>query len=86
MLTREQLAQLGEHLRGTSKQIGAAVEELEMGDDVDETRLEADLLEVDTELCVQCGWWHEVSELQYSEQEGGGLCEQCCDELGVEFQ
>lgn len=85
-IEREQLEQVGEYLRGTCKSIGAAVEALELGDGVDESQLEADLLEVDTELCVHCSWWHEVCELQYSEAHGGGLCEQCCAELGVEFE
>ncbi|MDU4254567.1 hypothetical protein [Pseudomonas sp.] len=84
-IEREKLEQVGEYLRGTCKSVGDAVSALELGEDVDETTLEADLLDVDTELCVQCGWWHEVCELEYSEQHGGGLCEQCCDELGVEF-
>lgn len=84
-IEREQLEQVGEYLRGSCKSVGAAIAALELGDDVDENQLEADLLEVETELCVHCGWWHEVCELQYSEDNGGGLCEQCCDELGVEF-
>ncbi|ENM3073095.1 hypothetical protein ACR3H8_20210 [Pseudomonas aeruginosa] len=84
-IERNQLEQVGEYLRGTCKSIGEAIDALELGDDVDESQLEADLLEVDTELCVHCSWWHEVCELQYSEEHGGGLCEQCCDELGVEF-
>lgn len=86
MLTREQLEEAGEFLRGTCKDVGAAIDELGLGDLVDEGRLEADLLEVDTERCVQCDWWHEPSQLQYSEDEGGGVCEQCCEEIGIKFQ
>lgn len=82
---RVQLEQIGEYLRGSCKSIGDTIESLELGDDVDESQLEADLLEVETELCVQCNWWHAVCELQYSEANGGGLCEQCCDDLGVAF-
>lgn len=84
-IEREQLEQVGEYLRGSCKSVGDAIEALELGDEVDESQLEADLLEVETELCVNCHWWHEVCELQFSEEHHGGLCEQCCDELGVEF-
>ena len=86
MLNRDQLERLGTHLRGTCKLIGTAVEELELGEDLDESQLQTDLLQVDTELCAHCGWWHEPCELQFSEENGGGLCEQCCDELGVKFE
>lgn len=84
-IEREQLERIGEYLRGTSRSVADAVSALELGDDVDENQLEADLLDVETELCVHCNWWHEVCELQYSAEHGGGLCEQCCNELGVEF-
>lgn len=84
-IEREKLEQVGEYLRGSCKSVGDAIEALELGDDVDESQLEGDLLEVETELCVHCHWWHAVHELQYSEGNGGGLCQQCCDELGVEF-
>lgn len=84
-LERVKLEQVGEYLRGSCKSLGDAIEALELGDRIDESKLETDLLEVETELCTHCGWWHEVSELEYSEQAGGGLCEQCCEELDVEF-
>lgn len=84
-IEREKLEQIGEYLRGSCKTIGDAVEALELGDGVDESQLEADLLDVETELCVHCNWWHEVCDLQYSEENGGGLCEQCCEALGVDF-
>lgn len=84
-LEREKLEQVGEYLRGSCKSIGEAIDALELGDDIDESTLEADLLDVETELCSHCGWWHEVCELKFSEERGGALCEQCCDELGVEF-
>ncbi|MFJ3685513.1 hypothetical protein [Pseudomonas sp. NPDC090208] len=85
VIERKQLEQVGEYLRGTCKQICEAITALELGD-LDESQLEADLLEVETELCVQCNWWHEVCELQYSEENGGGLCSQCCEELDIEFE
>lgn len=86
MLTREQLESAGEYLRGSCKDVGAAIEALGLGDEVDESSLEGALLEVETERCVQCDWWHEPSELQYDEGIGGGVCEQCCEELGIEFE
>lgn len=82
---RVDLETIGEYLRGTCKDVGDAVTALDLGD-IDESRMEAALLEADTERCVGCDWWHEVHELQYSERDGGGLCEQCCDEAGVEFE
>lgn len=85
VIEREILEQVGEFLRGSCKSVGDAMEALELGDTIDESDLEGQLLEVETELCVQCHWWHEVCELQYSEKDGGGLCQQCCDDLGVEF-
>ncbi|MDU8350952.1 hypothetical protein RYA05_03475 [Pseudomonas syringae pv. actinidiae] len=85
VIEREVLEQVGEFLRGSCKSVGDAVEALGLGDSVDESDLEGQLLEVETELCVHCNWWHEVCELQYSEKDGGGLCQQCCDDLGVEF-
>lgn len=80
-MTEDQLEQAGEYLRGTCKSTTDAIEAL--GLDVDEGVLEERLLDVDTELCAHCGWWHEVCELEYSEEHGGGLCDQCRDELGI---
>lgn len=84
-LEREKLEQVGEYLRGSCKSVGEAIEALELGVDIDESSLEEDLLDVDTELCAHCGWWHEVCDLEFSEKHGGGLCEQCSQELGVVF-
>ena len=85
-LEREKLEEIGEYLRGTCKSVGDAVQALDLDEGLDETQLQVDLLEVDTEICVQCDWWHEPSALQYNEIHGGGLCEQCCEEVGVEFE
>ncbi|WP_338924856.1 hypothetical protein V0M98_35135 (plasmid) [Pseudomonas silesiensis] len=85
-LEREQLEEIGEYLRGTCKSVGDAVQALALDEGLDETQLQVDLLEVDTEICVHCDWWHEPSALQYNESHGGGLCEQCCEEVGVEFE
>ncbi|QIH07379.1 MULTISPECIES: hypothetical protein [unclassified Pseudomonas] len=84
-IDRDTLEKVGEYLRGSCKPIGDAVFAFDLGDDVDESQLEADLLEVETELCAHCGWWHEVCDLKFSQEHGGGLCEQCCDEHGVDF-
>ena len=81
-IERDKLEQAGEYLRGTCKSIGDAIQAFELGE-VDESALEAELLEVDIELCVHCGWWHEVCELEFSDEHNGGLCEQCREELGI---
>lgn len=81
-IEREKLEQASEYLRGTCKSIWDAIEACGLGD-VDEGVLEAELLEVDTELCVHCDWWHEVCELEFSDEHNGGLCEQCREELGI---
>ncbi|MBA1280596.1 MULTISPECIES: hypothetical protein [Pseudomonadaceae] len=81
----EQLAEVAEYLRGTCNSVDDAIAALGLSEDIDTNQLEADLLEEEVEICVSCNWWHEVCELQYSEPHGGGLCEQCCGELGVEF-
>lgn len=81
-IRRDKLEQAGEYLRGTCNSLGYAIEAVELGD-VDESTLEAELLEVDTECCVHCGWWHEVCELEFSDEHGGGLCEDCREELGI---
>lgn len=85
-IEREKLEQVGEYLRGSCKSVGDAIQALDLDEDLDESQLQADLLEVDTEICAHCDWWHEVSSLQYSEKHGGGLCQQCCEELEVEFE
>lgn len=77
-LTTEQLDEAADYLRGTCKDVGAAAEML--GIEVDETALQERLLEVDLELCVGCHWWHEVCELEFVEDEGGGLCDDCRNE------
>ena len=83
-LDREQLEKVGEYLRGTCKSTGDAIVALELSDAIDESELEADLLEVDVELCVGCNWWHEVCELEFVEICNGGLCDDCREEQEVE--
>lgn len=77
------LEQIGEFLRGTCKSVQDAINSLELGDDIDESQLEGDLLNADTEMCGQCNWWHEVCELTYNNEHGCGLCDDCRDELGI---
>jgi len=81
-LTTAQLDEAADYLRGTCKDVGAAAEML--GIEVDETELQERLLEVELELCVGCHWWHDVCELEFDEDEGGGLCDDCREERGIE--
>ncbi|UTN35810.1 hypothetical protein MMZ75_33285 (plasmid) [Pseudomonas aeruginosa] len=46
-IDRDTLEKVGEYLRGSCKPIGDAVFAFDLGDDVDESQLEADLLEVE---------------------------------------
>lgn len=83
-IDHEKLVELGEYLKGSCKSIGDGIEALELGDDIDESQLEADLLDVEVELCVACHWWHEVCDLEFVENENGGMCDQCREEHGIE--
>ncbi len=84
-IERDKLEEIGDYLRGSCKSLSEAITAFNLDEGTDESQLEADLLDVEIELCVNCHWWHEVHELQYSEENSGGVCEQCCDELGIEF-
>lgn len=85
-LNDQQLADCREYLLGSCKDTGDAIAAFNLEDHIDETQLQEQLLDVDVEICVQCNWWHEVFELQHSESHGGGLCEDCCETEGIEFQ
>lgn len=85
MIDQKKIQEVAEYLLGTCKSLTEAIAAFSLGDCIDECRLEAALLEEDTELCVQCQWWHEVHQLKASEEHGGGLCCQCCEELNIEF-
>lgn len=77
------LNQVSEYLLGTCKTLDDAIQAFDLEDEVSQEALEDALLNVDTEICVHCNWWHEVSELEYFEEHDGGLCEQCREELGL---
>lgn len=81
-LTPEQLDEAADYLRGTCKDVGDAADML--GIEVDETELQERLLDVELELCVGCHWWHDVCDLEFVEQEGGGLCDDCREERGID--
>lgn len=84
-LERSRLEELAEYLRGSCNSLSSAMESLGIEDAHDEGQLQIELLDVEIGICVNCYWWHEVHELQFSEDNGGGVCEQCCDDLGMEF-
>lgn len=83
-IDRKKLEEVGEYLRGTCKSTGDAIVALELGDDIDDCQLEADLLVVDVEQCVGCNWWHQVFELVFVEARNGGMCDDCREEDGIE--
>ena len=79
----ETLAEVGQYLQGSCKSTLDAIEHF--GLSIEEGLLEQRLLDVEVEICVNCHWWHEVCELEYVEDESGGVCEQCRESLGIEI-
>ncbi len=71
-----------EFMQGSCKSLGEAIDTFDL--DVEEHVLEDALLSNDVEICVHCHWWHEVCELVYNQDSGGGLCDDCREELGIE--
>lgn len=80
---RDLLSRVADYLQGTCKTVGEAIDALELGDEVDESELEAALVEVETERCGQCDWWHESFELEHYEEKGASFCDDCRAELGL---
>lgn len=83
-ISREKLNEVGEYLQGTAKSLGDALETFSL--DMDEGVLQQMLLDVDVEICGNCDWWHEVCELEHSEEHGCGHCQPCREELGLESE
>lgn len=83
-ITSEKLNEVAEYLQGTANSLGDALETFSL--DIDEGVLQEKLLDVDVEICGHCYWWHEVCELEHSEEHGCGHCEQCREELGLDDQ
>jgi hypothetical protein len=85
-VTQSELEELGDFLRGTCRTVEEGLEACGLADKEgmnDSAEFESLLLDVDIELCVHCHWWHEVCELTFNENQGGGLCDDCLDELGL---
>lgn len=80
----KKIQQLADYLLGTCKTVGEGMAASGI-DGLDDSNAQTKLLQADIELCVNCYWWHEVHELQHNEDEGGGICEQCADELGIDW-
>ncbi|WP_408601503.1 hypothetical protein [Pseudomonas sp. PLMAX] len=83
-ISREKINEVAEYLQGTAKSLGDALETFSL--EMDEGALQQALLEADVEICGQCDWWHEVCELEYSEEHGCGHCQPCREELGLESE
>ncbi len=66
---------LSERLRGTCDSIESALNFLEI--DADSTDAVDALLDVSTEQCKGCGWWHECCELDNERDGELGYCDQC---------
>lgn len=74
-MTDAQRDRLADHIRGTCKTVGAALESLDM--DIDESVAEDKLLDVNVECCKGCGWWHDSFELDHEKDGDVGYCSQC---------
>lgn len=81
-LTDEQVYQVSEFLMGTCKDEEDALNALGI-EYIDPNTVEDQMLDVSTERCVHCNWWHESGILTHCQEHGGGLCDHCCEELGV---
>lgn len=68
---RERLAR---YIEGTCKSVLECVEILELDPDID---WEDELLNVNMECCVGCGWWEESCGLVWNDARNGGECDQC---------
>lgn len=81
-ITDEQLETLQADIEGTCKSLAQVIEE--NGLDIDDDELQDHLLNGSAaiELCAGCGWWHQVSELEFIEELGGGYCASCADDEG----
>jgi hypothetical protein len=76
------LSEVAQYLEGTCQSTQDAIDRFAL--DVEDGILEQRLLDVSIEICVNCDWWHEVSDLEYIESENGGVCTQCREQLGIE--
>ena len=73
---RETISHLASYVEGTCKSIIACVEILELDPSVD---WEDELLNVNMERCIGCGWWEESCGLTYNDLRQGGECRDCRD-------
>lgn len=70
------LDRLVHHVQGTCLSVAHAVEQLDLDEAID---WEDKLLDRNIELCGVCGWWHESCELEFDDERGFGICQQCLD-------
>lgn len=82
-LSETDLQRLGEYLAGTANTIDDGIRVLELEVE-DESVLEAELLDVEVQHCNNCGWWHEVCEMEYVASEEEAFCDQFIEALGLE--
>lgn len=76
----EKLEEIQRELEGTCTTLTAIIEVHDL--DLDEDELEERLLdgEAPIERSACCGWWFEVSELEFDAERNGGVCQQCVPE------
>lgn len=55
-----------------------SIPEISARTDIDEGDVEEALLDVNLELCEDCGWWTDCGELAYNlDEAGSAVCDQC---------
>ncbi|WP_411839922.1 hypothetical protein [Paracoccus sp. ME4] len=76
-LSDAKLAEIQHELEGTCTTLTAIIERHQL--DIGEDELEDQLLDggMPIERSVCCEWWFGVSELEFDEERGGGVCAQC---------
>ena len=76
-LDEERLGQIQHELEGTCESLDAIIDRHDL--DIDADGLEDRLLDAPhpVERSTCCEWWFAVSDLEYSEERAGGVCDQC---------
>jgi hypothetical protein len=76
-ITREQVQAMADFLEGTCRSIVDACEALDLPEHGD---WDDKLLDVNVEVCVRCGHWHESCMLEWIDTANGGVCDQCLED------
>jgi hypothetical protein len=77
-LTDEQLGKLYDELIDTNSSLEKALEDIELTpDDYDMTDVQDRLVDLNLEMCVDCGYWQESGEFVDCDNEAHDSCTDC---------